>query len=76
MDKPIYIGTSILDLSKLCMMQFHYDVIAKEFNNNYNLLYSDTDSLIYNIKTPDIYDWIKNNKSYFDLSDSKRPELK
>ena len=47
-DKPIYVGTSILDLSKLHMMRFHYEVIAKHFNN-YNLIYSDTDSFVYNI---------------------------
>ena len=58
------------------MLDFHYNVINKEFENNYNLIYSDTDSLVYNIKTPDLYDWIKHNKKYFDLSDSKRPELK
>jgi hypothetical protein len=58
-DKPLYVGTSILDLSKLCMMEFHYDVIHKEFENKYNLIYSDTDSMVYNIKTNDVYDWIK-----------------
>ena len=75
-DKPLYVGTSILDLSKLCMMQFHYDVIHKNFENNYNLLYSDTDSFIYEFRTDDLYEWIKNNKIHFDLSESKRPELK
>ena len=76
MDKPIYVGTSILDLSKLCMMEFHYNVIEKEFKNRYNLIYSDTDSLIYRIENEDIYEWIKNNKGYFDLSDSLKPDLK
>ena len=74
-NKPVYIGTSILDISKVCMMEFHYEVIHKNFNNNYNLLYSDTDSLIYSINHDDIYEWIKNNKHCFDLFDSLRPDL-
>ena len=57
-------------------MEFHYDVINKEFENKYDLIYSDTDSLVYNIYTDDLYDWIKNNKSHFDLSESKREDLK
>ena len=75
-DKPIYVGTSVLDLSKLCMMDFHYNTVHKEFDGKYNLVYSDTDSLVYRIEHPDIYEWISNNKYYFDLSDAKRPDLK
>ena len=75
-DKPLYVGASVLDLSKLCMMEFHYGVVEKEFKNKYELIYSDTDSMVYNFKHPDIYDWIKNNKHHFDLSESERPDLK
>jgi hypothetical protein len=75
LDKPIYVGTTILDLSKLLMMRFHYDVIERHFKNRYELLYSDTDSLVYQIFTADIYDWIKENKSLFDLSESDRPDM-
>ena len=75
-DKPCYVGTSILDLSKLCMMEFHYGVIQKDFKENSNLIYSDTDSLVYSIKHPDIYEWIKENREHFDLSDSVRPDMK
>jgi hypothetical protein len=75
-DKPLYVGASILDLSKLCMMEFHYDVVEKEFQNKYELIYSDTDSMVYNFKHDDIYEWIKNNKHHFDLSESERPDLK
>ena len=74
-DKPIYVGTSILDLSKLHMMNFHYNVIHKEFEGKYNLIYSDTDSFVYNIEHPDIYKWIGENKNYFDLSDSQNPQI-
>ena len=74
-DKPIYVGTSILDLSKVCMMDFHYNVIQKNFHGNYNLLYSDTDSLVYSIRCPDIYDWMNKNRHHFDLSETVRPEM-
>ena len=74
-NKPIYVGTSILDISKLTMVKLHYNVIHKNFENNYNLLYSDTDSLIYSIKHEDIYEWIKQNKEHFDLSDCQRLDL-
>ena len=70
-DKPIYVGTSILDLSKLHMLRFHYEVIQANFKNKYQLIYSDTDSFVYNIQHPDIYKWIKNNSKHFDLSDDK-----
>ena len=74
-DKPIYVGTSILDLSKLHMMNFHYNVIHKEFEGKYNLIYSDTDSFVYNIEHPDIYKWVGKNNKYFDLSDSLNKEI-
>ena len=75
LDKPIYIGTSILDLSKFCMMDFHCNVIQKEFPERHHLIYSDTDSLVYEIIHPDLYEWIGQNKNYFDFSDSLRPDL-
>ena len=75
-DKPLYVGTCVLDLSKLCMMDFHYNTIHENFENKYNLIYSDTDSLVYSIQHPDIYEWIKNNGQHFDLSDSKRSDMK
>ena len=55
LDKPIYIGTAVLDLSKLCMMDFHYNVIEENFSGKHHLLYSDTDSLVYQIYTTDLY---------------------
>ena len=69
MNKPIYVGTSILDLSKVCMMNFHYNVINETFKDNYSLLYSDTDSLVYEIRNTDVYKWIDQNRQHFDLSD-------
>ena len=72
LDKPIYIGCAILDLSKLHMLKFHYNVIEKNFKNQYKLIYSDTDSLIYLIHHDDIYEWMKGNREHFDLSDYKK----
>lgn len=76
LDKPIYVGTTILDLSKLLMMKYHYDVIEKHFSGAYQLLYSDTDSMVYQIFTEDIYEWVKENRQHFDLSDSIRDDMK
>ena len=75
-DKPIYIGASTLDLSRLHMTRFHYEVIEKHFPGKYELLYTDTDSLVYLITCDDIFAWQKEHSQYFDLSDSVRPDMK
>ena len=60
-DKPVYVGCSILDISKVRMMDFHFNTIHKDFEGNYDLLYSDTDSLVYQIKSPNFLKWMKEN---------------
>ena len=67
-NKPIYIGFSILELSKLHMYRLHYDLIKKKYNDKAILMYMDTDSLIYDIETNDVYNDLNEMKSYFDLS--------
>ena len=68
--KPTYIGFSVLDLSKLLMYQFHYDYIIKKYGpEKARLLFTDTDSLTYHIKTDDIYKDMAENKQLFDFSD-------
>ena len=59
-DKPVYVGCCVLDLSKLHMMDFHYNVIQKQFGDRAKLIYSDTDSFVYEIEHNNIYEWIKN----------------
>ncbi|KAJ8915891.1 hypothetical protein NQ315_015504 [Exocentrus adspersus] len=71
-NKPVYIGFSVLDISKTTMYSFHYDYIKKLYgNDNAKFLYTDTDSLIYSIKTEDVYADIKKNISKFDTSNYK-----
>ena len=59
-----YIGMYILELSKLLMCEFHYEYIKNKYGNNSKLLFTDTHSLMYEIKTEDIYeDCLKDKKS-------------
>ena len=67
--KPIYLGQNILDDSKLTMYNFHYNFMLKKVKReNVDLLFTDTDSLCYNIRKQDIFEIIKENKDLFDLS--------
>ena len=61
LHKPIYLGMSILDLSKTLMYEFHYGYIKPKYGNNASLLFTDTDSLCYEIKTQDFYKDISND---------------
>ena len=60
MNKPIYLGLSILEISKLLMYEFWYDYMKPKYGNNVKLCYMDTDSFIMNIKTEDFYKDIAN----------------
>ena len=53
MNKPIYLGLSILEISKVIMHEFWYDYMKKKYGDMVTLCYMDTDSLIMNIKTKD-----------------------
>ena len=58
-----------MDLSKLLMYEFHYKYIGTKYDNSVNLLSANTDSLVYEIETDDVYEDFYQNKSLFDFID-------
>ena len=66
LNKAIYAEFSILDLSKYFMDEFHYKHIESKYDAK--LLFTDTDSLLYEIKTEDVYEDFYGDKNLFDLS--------
>ena len=67
LSKPNYVGFCILELTKLLMYQFHYDYVLKTFND-IKLLFTDTDSLVYEIKGDNVYEQCFKDKHLFDFS--------
>ena len=69
MNKPIYLGLSILDISKITMYEFWYDYVKIKYEDKARLCYMDTDSFVVNIKTKDFYkDIAESVKERFDTS--------
>ena len=69
MNKPIYLGLSILEINKTLMYEFWYDYMKLKYNDNVKLCYMDTDSFIMNIKSNDFYKHIASDvENRFDTS--------
>ena len=68
LNKLGYIGMCILELSKALMYEFHYHYIKNKYGNDSRLLFTDTYSLINEIKTEDVYEEFSNHKEMFDFS--------
>ena len=70
MNKPVYLGMCILQLSKTIMYDFHYQYIKPKYGEKAKLLFTDTDSFMYEIETEDFYKDISGDvKDRFDTSD-------
>ena len=69
MNKPVYLGQAILDISKTLMYEFWYHYIKPKYRDNARLCYMDTDNFIINIKTEDFYKDIDNDvKRWYDTA--------
>ena len=78
MNKPVYLGQAILDLSKIVMYEFHYDYMVPKYAlEKLKLCYMDTDSLVYDIKTEDFYEDIANDvEARFDTSGYSKTDFR
>ena len=69
MNKPVHLGLSLLELSKISMYEFWYDYVKPKYHEKVKLCYMDTDSFIVYIKTKDIYkDFAEDVETRFDTS--------
>jgi len=87
LNKPIYIGFTVLEFAKYIMYNYHYNVFKPKYGKNIQLLYTDTDSFIYEIRTNDLYKDLKSkelnyffdfsnyNKDHYLYDDSKKKSL-
>ena len=66
--RTTYVRMCILELSKVSMYEFHYDYIKNTYGNKSRLLFTGTDSLLYEVETKNIYDNFSKNKEMFDCS--------
>ena len=73
LNKPISVGMSILELSKVVMYDHHYNYVMKKYGHTRaKLMMTDTDSLFYHIKTEDVYADMAEDKHLFDFSNYKK----
>jgi len=67
--RPTYVGFAVLELSKLLMYKFHYEYVKEKFKGRAQLLFTDTDSLVYDIQSEDLYAELFEDRGKFDFSD-------
>ena len=69
LNRPAYVGMCILDLSKTLMYDFHYNYIKEKYGDTARLLFTNTDSLTFEIEAENVYKDFWNDKDMFDNSD-------
>jgi len=69
LNRPIYVGFSILDISKTLMYDFHYNYVKQKYGARARLLFTDTDSLAYVVQTEDVYRDMLGDSQLFDTSE-------
>ncbi|KAK3794857.1 hypothetical protein RRG08_001008 [Elysia crispata] len=72
LNRPVYVGMSILDLSKTLMYDFYYGQLKNQYGDRCQLLYTDTDSLLLEIQTEDVYRDMGQHAELYDTSDYPR----
>ena len=75
LNRPVYVGMSILDLSKHLMYDFYYNLLKKKYGSDCNLLYTDTDSLLLQIQTEDVYKDMARYSHLYDASNYPKKHL-
>ena len=69
LNKPIYVGMAILDMSKLHMYKFYYDVLETKYNDKIKLAYTDTDSFAVHVGTEDVYEALEQMNNQMGFAD-------
>lgn len=73
MNKPICVGMCVLDISKVSMYKFLYEYLKPKYNEKCTVAYTDTDSFILSIQTPNFYEDMRNDSEMFDTSNYPLP---
>jgi hypothetical protein len=69
LNRPIYVGQAVLDLSKHRMYNFWYNHLKRIYGEKVQLLYTDTDSLLYKVETENVYEDMRQHAEEYDFSD-------
>ena len=72
LNKPVYTGMTILENSKIVMYDFYYNYLKARYGQNCELIYTDTDSLLLNIQTEDVYKDMKEHSWLYDTSNYRK----